>query len=762
MKSLVKSLNILNWPLWLKLSAGMAFGVAVPILLVAIIGQSSVRATSLNTVKQRLDDIGRQQQQVISDELSRASITLNVLVTRPGVLEPLQQLLAPGGTDFRRIQQVSLTLQRELTGYSNFRSMRVMNTDGNILAQTSATSILTNRDSAVGTPAFTAATSATLSGRDSALVVSSSGLVAVEFIQTIHDIDDNPVGYLVGVLDHENLLTNRLQRGDENFPTYSYLTTGQVVIAPSNAIADSRLSAQNSQVVQQAFNLQSATEEYGIGAQQTRPVIGYFAPILNPTDSSQAVFALVTEVPAEAVTAQTFRFLGGAGLFVSLVGLVLAVVLVVLLLNQLITPPLTGLREAMQGVLRGEYDLPVPSATGRADEIGSLSAAFVDMRTYVHNLLDDLEARVAARARDISATQEVSRFAATQRNLQTLMDQVVELITEKFTDIYHAQIFLIDSERAYAVLSASTGEAGKQLLARGHRLNIGSQSVIGQVTAQARIIVARDTDDSTVHKRNELLPETRAELAIPLRIGDTIIGALDVQSRIRNAFSEDEILILQTMADQVAVAIENARLYQESVRRLEEIERSNRQATVKTWQEYLYAQRLRQLSSEAGLSTGVDNSDLRQRAVTSGKIVVGEHTGNQTIPIAVPIQLRGQTLGAVEWEIPESDLSDNKLQLAQELANRLAVSLDNARLFQESQRAAERERIVNAISAKLTPQTEISDILQTAVREVGQALRSPQVSIRLHRANGQDKQQPDPAITNGANGHLNGNGNGTH
>jgi GAF domain-containing protein len=130
---------------------------------------------------------------------------------------------------------------------------------------------------------------------------------------------------------------------------------------------------------------------------------------------------------------------------------------------------------------------------------------------------------------------------------------------------------------------------------------------------------------------------------------------------------------------------------------------------------------------------------------------MGDITGHNTIPVAVPIQLRGQTLGAVEWELPLDDMNENKLQLAQELANRLAVSLENARLFEESQRATERERIVNSIAAKLTPQTEVSEILQTAVREVGQALRAPQVSIRLH--------QPNGSSSNGTNGH---NGNGNH
>jgi GAF domain-containing protein len=222
------------------------------------------------------------------------------------------------------------------------------------------------------------------------------------------------------------------------------------------------------------------------------------------------------------------------------------------------------------------------------------------------------------------------------------------------------------------------------------------------------------------------------------------------------------VSILETMAEQIAVAIENARLYQESVRRLEDIDRANREATMATWRDYIYGQRQRQISSEAGTRTGTDLSDLRKQAIASGRIVAGNPTNHNTVPVAVPILLRGQILGAVEWELPLDDMNDNKLQLAQELANRLAVSLENARLFEESQRATERERIVNSIAAKLTPQTEVSEILQTAVREVGQALRAPQVSIRLHQANGKGQ----PAVANGhssSNGTNGSNGsNGTH
>src|SRR5690606_11511109 len=118
-------------------------------------------------------------------------------------------------------------------------------------------------------------------------------------------------------------------------------------------------------------------------------------------------------------------------------------------------------------------------------------ASFVSMREQVQSLIGDLEARIATRARDMSATQEISRFAVSQRDLQTLMDSVVNLIVERFASVYHAQIFLLDNDREYAVLRASTGDVGQSLIARGHRLAVGSVSVIGQVTAQGRVVIAR-------------------------------------------------------------------------------------------------------------------------------------------------------------------------------------------------------------------------------------------------------------------------------
>jgi GAF domain-containing protein len=121
------------------------------------------------------------------------------------------------------------------------------------------------------------------------------------------------------------------------------------------------------------------------------------------------------------------------------------------------------------------------------------------------------------------------------------------------------------------------------------------------------------------------------------------------------------------------------------------------------------------------------------------------------VPFVVPLQLRGEILGVVEYEVAEREFRYDKVLLAEELVNRLVVSLDNARLFQESQRAAERERTVNQISAKLTGQTDIQAIIQTAIREVGVALRTPQIAVRLQLG---DVPQPHPELpdTTG-NGH---------
>lgn len=751
MNTRVNRFSFLALPIWVKLLIGFSFALVVLSVPAFLWLRSGIDDVSLQNTRQFLLGIGTEQQQDIEGALFEARTTLTNfmgvedheraligLLLQDRNASVALNLLRVGNADvvqlFRdRLINVSTSL---------FDSARVLTRDGRVISQVTASSTLVSQPDESNAPAFRAAAAALLQGEDQTLVVSERGGGSIELTRVIRWRDGSVIGYLIVRLNNARAVFNHLRIPEDNNPynAYSFLTTANdVVIAPSDTLTEALQVAQSA-AVDRALVGQTGTEVYSVSdSNPPQELVGFYTPI------RETPFALVVQTPTQSAYTYTLGYFTVRG-FVVVVGVVTLMAVLVLLFSGMIVPPLNRLRSATQAMRDGNFDAEVKDA-GRGDEIGALAVSFVTMRDQVRGLIDDLEERVERRSRDIAATQTISRYAATQRDVSVLLNRVVDLIVESFPNIYHAQIFLIDSEREWAVLRASTGEPGLQLLGRGHRLGVGSVSVIGQVTQQGRLVVARDTAVSQVHRRNEFLPDTRAELAIPLRVGDEVIGALDVQSRQRDAFAEDEVNVLTTMADQIAVAIQNARLYEDSLRRVSEVEEINRQATLRAWQDYMRDQRLVELVEEAGTRTALDMSPLRQQAMDKGEVVLGKLTERKTVPLAVPIRLRGQTLGSVEWEVPAADFGEDKLELAKELANRLALSLDNARLFQESQRATERERLVNTIAAKLTAQNSINDILQTAVREVGQALRAPQVSINLHRANG------------GGNGsHTNGNG----
>lgn len=165
------------------------------------------------------------------------------------------------------------------------------------------------------------------------------------------------------------------------------------------------------------------------------------------------------------------------------------------------------------------------------------------------------------RAAQLETAAEIARDTSGTLALESLLDRAVNLIRERY-GYYHASIFLLDEERKNAVVAASTGEAGAELKRRGHSLPVGSQSVIGVVTETGQPLVLNDVRESPIHRPNPLLPETLAELAMPMKIGNLTIGALDVQATEVDAFSADDVAVLQTLADQIAVAVDNARSYE--------------------------------------------------------------------------------------------------------------------------------------------------------------------------------------------------------
>ncbi len=221
----------------------------------------------------------------------------------------------------------------------------------------------------------------------------------------------------------------------------------------------------------------------------------------------------------------------------------------------------------------------VPEHVDIARELADqLAIAIQQARLHeqVQRHAEELEQRVAGRTAELErrtvqlqVAAEVARDATTARDVGELLNRAANLIRERF-GFYHAGIFLVDERGEYAVLRAATGEVGRQMLKRGHKLKVGEVGIVGYAASTGQPHIAPAVDTDAVHFKNPLLPETRSEMALPLKVGERVIGALDVQSVQEAAFDEDEVAVLQIMADQLAVVIEKARLFERTQAALEE------------------------------------------------------------------------------------------------------------------------------------------------------------------------------------------------
>lgn len=714
-------------PLWMMLAAAISIAALLPFL--AIIGLSVTQAERINSevIDTYLQDVALQHALDVEELLERTSNSISSVALNRQYRIQVISLLRGEDSSFLRPTVINL-LNNRLIESGEFGFISLIDRSGRIIADTRAGRVGANESNS---PSFQAGVNAQLLGDDQRIIIyEAQNRARIEIVQLVTDVGGAVEGYMVGGLNLDTEAAQMFNVHPDFLPVFVYIVTRDGVLFVSEDQRDDALTVLDAGLLQTATAGQSSNITLEVNDELYK---AYYTPALN---GRLAVIAQTIEI--RALVPSLLDVIVNNIYLVAL--LIAGVGGLSFILTRRLSLILRGIRNAVSGVHERQYNIPVPAAA-RTDEIGFLAHEFVRVRSYVEQYVEDQERRTEALVRDIQATQEVARYASTQRDIQALMNDTVNLIVSQFPNIYHAQIFLLDSDSRWAVLQASTGQPGRQLLARGHRLGVGSISVIGQVTAQNTVVVARDTATSDVHKRNEFLLDTRSELAIPLRVGGQVIGALDVQSKQSDTFTQDQVNILRTMADQIAISIDNARLYQESVLRLEELTASNRRQTEFDWTDYLADERAAALTLRSGINTEDETREhLRQRAIDTSETQVGSVTERSTVPIAVPIRIREGTIGAVVWELPLSDISADKLQLAEELVTRLAVSLDNARLFQTSKKAADRERIVNDIASKLTGKTDVSEILQTAVREVGQALRAPEVNIHLrpqrHSSNG--------------------------
>ncbi|MGA7192406.1 MAG: GAF domain-containing protein [Anaerolineales bacterium] len=345
-----------------------------------------------------------------------------------------------------------------------------------------------------------------------------------------------------------------------------------------------------------------------------------------------------------------------------------------------------------------------------------------------------LEERVAQRTSDlVRANQkteeqasrlrtvaEVSRLAAAIGEQDRLMNSLTNLISQQL-DYYHIGIFLLDERREYAMLSAANSDGGMKMLARGHRLEVGQQGMVGYVTSSGKPRIALDVGADAIFFNNPDLPTTRSEMALPLKVNDVVIGALDIQSTEANAFTEEDYSILSILADQVAIAIQNARSNQETKRALQEAEIASSQLTGRAWKDYTSERDTKGYSFRGAKVEPIQN---KSNAVESNGM------------LHMPIRLRGQIIGDLKLNRTDEGHSwtDDELALAQATADRVALALEGARLLEDSLKRANKERVIGEISAHISSTPGIESILRLAAQELGKAISGSEVTIQLEKS----------------------------
>lgn len=336
------------------------------------------------------------------------------------------------------------------------------------------------------------------------------------------------------------------------------------------------------------------------------------------------------------------------------------------------------------------------------------------------------------RARQFEAIAQVARATTNLQDLESLLSSLVELISKQF-GFYHAGIFLLDENREFAELRAANSEGGKRMLARGHKLGVAQSGIVGFVAGTGKPRIALDVGDDAAFFNNPDLPNTRSEMALALRVANDIIGVLDVQSLNANAFQEDDVEVLSTLADQVAIAIQNARSHETTQALLREAQRATGSIIGDAW---------RILQASEGTATGYQAIDNRlvaidrplssasaKKAISSKQVV--QETGEMAT-LAIPIHLRNEVIGVMDIQVPNAHEWDaDEIDIAQAVAERLSLALESALLLQATQRRAEIERITAEIAGKIGTTTQFDAILRTAAEELSRALGGSDVLVQI-------------------------------
>jgi GAF domain-containing protein/DNA-binding response OmpR family regulator len=357
----------------------------------------------------------------------------------------------------------------------------------------------------------------------------------------------------------------------------------------------------------------------------------------------------------------------------------------------------------VQQLARTDMPEQLPAVTTQSAQGDDLIQSIGQIANRIQQLNKSMDDQRSRLTRDVEIAARISRETALLHDLDGLLNRVINLICEEY-NFYHAQVFVVDDVGLNAVLAYSRGEAGQKLLAQNHKIAVGSESTIGLTTSLGKPVIVNDTAaEAGRHTFNPILPETRAEMALPLFIGVTVIGALDVQSTIPNVFQENELQAFQLLADQIAIAIYNGRLLMESEERVHQIDSLNRQLTRAAWEK----------TQQTFALERAYHYDLR--SIQEGTPAKDETEES----LSMPIRIRGEVIGSLDVAVPNSEgFSEGEQAILRAVTDRVALAIENARLFQETDLSLTETSILYEMSRQISEANELDEIIEAIVLSV--------------------------------------------
>jgi putative methionine-R-sulfoxide reductase with GAF domain/HAMP domain-containing protein len=408
----------------------------------------------------------------------------------------------------------------------------------------------------------------------------------------------------------------------------------------------------------------------------------------------------------------------------------------VLLTTRRIVKPLQELTVASQQMAEGEREISLPDS--KYLEIEILTSSFQSMAAKIQQSLDDLEDRVASRthalekrSKQLQAAAESAREATATRDLEPLLKQTADLLHGQFGYSY-AAVYLLDEKRTYAVLRAASGEADNNLLKPGLKVRLGDQGSVGQSAAAGKVRLNQGGDPSQRQVPFQLAG-FRSEIAIPLLLDNMAAGVVLVASEEEDAFDDDDITILQIVADQTAVAIDNARLFAEVKESLQHMQVLYGRYSQDAWQK---------MGSRLG-SAGYQYDSAGISPIRKGE----ESSG--PVPLSLPLAVRGSSIGTLDVWLEDEALDETTQKMLYMVSERISQAMESARLFEEIRERMAREHALNKASARFSHSLDLDTLLQTAVVEMGQLPNVMEVSITI-----------DPQLPDAIRGRNDGNGAG--